>query len=127
MIADASRLRNNWIRFKHFVHINIQITWTAAIHARYCRHPNYKLVRYEDVVENPRATIQDLCNFLEIDYVDRMLSPEQYGSSYESKLGNTGISKSSLDAWRKKASPLTTALIWATHPIARRQLGYVKP
>jgi len=121
---DRSKLSNSWMRFRQFIHINIQISWTAAIHARFRSSRNYRLVRYEDVVTAPENQIRHLCEFLNIDFNETMLAPEQYGSSYSSLSGQRGVSPDSLDAWRDKISPLTASSIWNGHRRARKLLGY---
>ena len=84
------------LRFKHFVHINIQTAWTARIHSKYDGLENYKLVRYEDTVWQPRQQLRELCDFLEVDFLEDMLQPKQYGSSFDKIRNNKGVSQSSL-------------------------------
>ena len=111
------------MRFRQFVHVNIQISWTAALHRRLSALPNYRLVRYEDLVREPRPQLESLCTFLEIEFMSEMLEPRQYGSSFESA-GRRGVNPASLHAWRQRANPLVAGAIWLGHPRARRLLGY---
>ena len=120
--ADPWHVRG-CMRFRQFVHVNIQVSWTASLHRRMKRLPNYRLVRYEDVVTEPRPQLESLCEFLEVEFLPEMLHPRQYGSTFESA-GRRGVNKASLSAWRKRASPLATGAIWYLHPRARRILGY---
>lgn len=121
-------LRNNlargYMRFRQFVHINIQITWTARLHQRLKHHSNYCLVRYEDLVRNSRQEMIRICDFVGTDFVEQMLNPNQYGSSFDSIGGRRGVDKSSLERWRTSIHPLTATAIDILHPSAARQLGY---
>lgn len=120
--ADPWPVRGS-MRFRQFVHVNIQVSWTASLHRRMAHLPNYRLVRYEDVVMEPRRQLEGLCEFLDVEFLPEMLEPRQYGSSFESA-GRRGVNRASLDAWRHRASRVATGAIWYMHPRARRILGY---
>lgn len=112
-------------RLQQFAHINIQITWTASLHRKLCVLPNYRLVRYEDVVLEPEATLRNLCDFIDISLTDKMLSPQQFNSSFQmTKDSRRGIDKRSLERWRTTISPTTAFMIDAGHRRASRLLGY---
>jgi len=111
-------------RFRQFVHINIQVTWTARLHSKLRQRPNYRLVRYEDVVAAPEAQIRNLCEFLDIPFDTQMLQPNQYGSSFAEIKDGHGVDRSSLGRWRRELSPLTVASMRALHWRANRLLGY---
>jgi hypothetical protein len=114
-----------YMRFKQFVHINIQISYTAHMHKRLRNLPNYRLCRYEDLVLAPETEIRSLCDFLGIEFQAGMLKPHQFGSSFDSiGLKNQGIEKSSLERWRSSISPITAKLMDLTHRRAYRLLGY---
>ena len=112
-------------RLKQFVHINIQISWTARLHRKLRKLPNYRLVRYEDLVLKPDSEIRQLCDFLEIEFKQEMLKPKQFGSSFDG-IGhnNEGIERSSVDRWRMSISWFAAKMIDVLHPRAYRILGY---
>ena len=112
-------------RFKQFVHINLQIVWTARVHRKLRDLPNYRLIRYEDLVLAPDLEIRQLCDFLEIEFQQDMLKPEQFGSSFDS-IGNhnQGIERSSLERWRTTISRPAAKTIDLLHRRACRSLGY---
>jgi len=119
-----SRVSRNYSRLLQFAHINIQTTWTARCHKKLCSLPNYRLIRYEDIVTKPEETTRDLCEFLEIPFIQQMLEPNQYGSSYGNIGGRRGIETHSIGQWRRKIS-LTSALFMDfAHRRACRILGY---
>jgi hypothetical protein len=122
---DQNALARAYIRFKQFVHINIQTSWTAHIHRKFCGLPTYRLVRYEDMVTGPEQEIRQICEFLEIEFVEEMLQPQRFGSSYKSADQiNQGIDKSSLERWRSSISGFTAGVMDLLHPRAMRILGY---
>jgi hypothetical protein len=41
------------------------------------RYPsNYKVVRYEALIDEPEATLRDICDFIEIEFIPEMLDPD---------------------------------------------------
>jgi hypothetical protein len=115
-----------WMKARQFVHINIQVAWTARLHRQLRGHRNYRLVRYEDVVRNPEREMIGICDFLEVEFQPEMLSPHQYGSSYGEIRGKKGVDASSLEAWRERISPVTAAGLRVLHPVAWRRFGYAR-
>jgi len=122
---EQNRAVQTLMRFEQFVHINIQISWTARLHRKLQDLPNYRLVRYENLVLEPEYEIRQLCEFLEIDFQPEMLKPRQFGSSFRS-IGNNkqGIERSSLERWRTSISRLAAKIIDLLHRRAYRSLGY---
>ena len=116
--------RNRAIRLGQFVHISIQVLWTAYLHRQLQHKSNYLLVRYEDLVLEPKNTLGIVCDFLEVSYSQLMLQPNQYGSSYGEIGGGTGISTSSLDKWRQVLPPTTVRLLNLITRRAAESLGY---
>jgi hypothetical protein len=117
-------LRRSFKRSLQFIHINIQTIWTARLHREMRNMPNYRLLRYEDVVNNPEVELRQLCEFLEIPFLDAMLNPHQYGSSFDKIGASKGVDKSSLERWKKSISPWTARLIDVLQKTPSRNLGY---
>lgn len=122
--ADQNRVSKHFSRFKQFVHINIQTTWTAHLHKALAGRQNYKLVRYEDVVANPEETTRDVCAFLDIPFTAQMLEPNQYGSSFGNKKDRRGIETGSVGRWRQRISGVSAVTMDVLHRSAYRILGY---
>lgn len=123
--TDQSWVSRSYMRFRQFVHINIQITWTARLHEKLCKLPNYRLVRYEDLVLNPDAEIRKICEFLGITYLPEMLAPKRYGSSYDKPgIVGEGIEQASLERWRSSIHPMTAKFVDVAHKKAMRLFGY---
>lgn len=122
--ADDPFSTRAWMKARQFVHINLQVAWTARVHRQLKGLKNYRLVRYEDVVRHPEREIRRICEFLDVDFQRDMLSPNQYGSSYGKIRGREGVDPSSLEAWRERITPTTAALLRVLHPVAWRRFGY---
>ena len=106
------------------MHINVQVYWTACLHRKLNGLPNYKLVRYEDVVRRPERELRQICEYLDVDFVNRMLDPHQYGSSFDIIGSGHGVSSSSLDRWRTSISPWTARFMDIAHRSASKSFGY---
>lgn len=117
-------LSNGFVRFQHFVHINLQISWTAHLHARLKSSPSYCLVRYEDVVLQPESELRRICDFVGAKFIPAMLNPHQYGSSFDRIGAGKGVDRSSLERWRTSVRPITAKAIDILHPFARKRFGY---
>ncbi len=107
-----------YLRFKQFIHINIQTAWTARIHVKYCSKPNYLLVRYEDVIQDSEAQLRAICRFLGVDLNSLMLVPEEYGSSFQKPSGSAGVNSKSLERWREEISAVTSTWFDTVHKYA---------
>jgi hypothetical protein len=121
---DSNSFSRNAMRFKQFVHINIQVSWTARLHRRLKHLPNYTLVRYEDVVLQPEAELRRICEFLGTEFLPAMLNPHQYGSSFDIIGAGTGVNHSSLERWRTTVRPFTAKTLDLLHPSANEIFGY---
>lgn len=125
-LSDSeNKLMRSTKKLMQFAHIGIQTRWTASIHERYKTLPNYKLVRYEDVVTDPRNELRQICDFLNVGFEDNMLNPYQYGSSFEKIGKKSGVDKSSLTRWRSAISSKTSCLIQILQKKPMRVFGYI--
>jgi hypothetical protein len=75
----------------------------------------YKVVRFEDLVENPEAVTRDLCEFLGITFANSLLCPSYFGvpvsgNSHEGTLFQ-GVSKQNKGRWRERISEREAATI----------------
>jgi len=125
-LSDSeSQLMTSTKKVMQFVHIAIQTQWTAAIHERYKALPNYKLVRYEDVVTDTKNELRQICEFLSVNFEQDMLNPHQYGSSFEQIGKKSGVDKSSLTRWQSVISAKTACLIQILQKKPMKVFGYL--
>ena len=123
-LKDKGLAGRLWMRLRQFVHINIQISWTARVHRQLRDLPNYMLSRYEDLVTDPEPNIRALCKFVDIEFQDDMVAPRQFGSSFENRPDGAGMNQQALERWKTTISPLTARFIDIFHFRAMRLLGY---
>jgi len=122
---DQSWLSQRYMRFRQFVHINLQISWTARLHKQLRGLPNYRLIRYEDLVLDPENQIRALCSFIDVEFCNEMLQAQQFGSSFDDfKGGDHGVKRTSVDRWRKELSTFSIRAMDALHRRAYESLGY---
>ena len=122
---DDDWITKNYNKFKQFVHINLQVSWTARIHRRLASKPYYRLLRYEDLVQRPEQELRALCEFIDIEFRSDMLTPEQFGSSFDDITeGGAGIDQAALTRWRTTISPLTAKFIDIVHSRSFALFGY---
>ena len=119
-----NRAGKTWSRLQQFAHISIQTRGTAQLHAKLGESPNYRLIRYEDIIRAPEATISSLCEFLGVDFLPGMLLPNQYGSSFNEIGDARGIDASSLDKWRTQMSAFESRLFDGFSGRSVERLGY---
>jgi hypothetical protein len=77
--------------------------------------PNYKVIRYEDLVARPQAILEELCLYLNLSFQDSVLEPTYMGKPW---LGNStsseqfkGISDKSLNQYIKTIDPIVISLV----------------
>jgi hypothetical protein len=64
-------------------------------------HPRVRIVRYEDLVGAPEATVRGLCTDLNLTYDAAMLEVPHWGSSTVQHRASSGLSAAALDKWRE--------------------------
>jgi hypothetical protein len=77
--------------------------WTARLHLRFKKLSNYRLFRYEDLLAEPEAVLRELCEFIEVNFTDAMLRPQN---------GRHEHQPSSLTGRQQKAFDATAAIRW---------------
>jgi hypothetical protein len=93
---EARRLRVNYHPY------TLSKLWNAAIAAAqvFRDHKQVMSVRFEDILEQPAATMQKICLHLGIPYHPEMLDIPQASSSNEADSQETGIKKERAGNWK---------------------------
>ena len=88
-----------WVNYNPFT---ISKLWkeTIKVASEIEGHLRFKLIRFEDVVTNPRKEIQSLCKFIGIDYEENMINVQHVSSSHLKYKHRTGIIKDNIDIWK---------------------------
>jgi hypothetical protein len=89
-----------------FVLLQVTMAWAGAVHRHRTlrrRYPGrYQVLRFEDLVVDPQATLADLCAFLGVGFEARML--EQKVTSKGANVGQAGFDAGAADRWRSAIS-----------------------
>lgn len=111
-----------------FILLEVGWAWARAVaHHRALsrRYPaTYRLVRFEDLVRDPEATIDGLCAFLGVDPEPAML--QQKVVSKGSRVGEAGFDVGAADRWRATIRPSEAR--WLGRMLGKRieEMGYTR-
>jgi hypothetical protein len=109
-----------------FVLFTVVWTWAAAVgrHRDYARRfpGRYRLLRFEELVAAPEATLADLCQFVGVELEPRML--EQKVTSKGALDGAVGFDAAAADRWRLEIRPRARWLIERLLGRRLAEMGY---
>ena len=93
IVSSFSRTTN----MQDSLYLNAIFNWTDSVEhiKKYKKElpaEQYFVLKFEDIHENPKATIDNLCNFLEIDCEDSMLEPESWPKLFDTNFVDANIS-----------------------------------
>lgn len=89
----------DWINYHP---ITISRIWHTAVKAadRFIDHENVHIVYFEKLLDSPEKTVEEICEFAEIEYKSSMLQVPQVGSSVDTdKPTKTGINPNRAGHW----------------------------
>lgn len=99
---------------------------TAKIYRRYRERMNYYMMRFEDIVAEPEKSIQALCEFLEVEFLDEMLNPPVDSTAYVDRGDRgIGIDKNAISRWRDHIPGVSKNLLEWTLKREMREMGYL--
>lgn len=127
--AFNTLIRKSGLLFDLLSSLHVILNWSrvSRLNRRYQeRYPGkFYLLKYEDLICEPRSTIQALCQFLEIDFSEEMLQQTVVNSSFVQK-GDVvqGFDTASIERWREQLHPLLHRwfLFWCKEKLV--QHGY---
>jgi Sulfotransferase family len=112
--------------FKLYIVLQTTIVWFESVqrYRRYKRlYPNnYYLLRFEDLVTDPIQQVEQLCEFLGIDFQDKML--DQFVVSDGFQAGQDGFDSQAAVRWRRHIDPWINAwfVFWFRKDL--KEFGY---
>ena len=104
--------------FINYHPITISLLWrsSASFIIPYLSNPNIKCVKFEELIFEPKKTIMEVCDFVGVEFEDRMLDvPYALSSVYEDEKGKKGFDKRRIGNWKKN---LNSAEIFIVELIA---------
>jgi omega-hydroxy-beta-dihydromenaquinone-9 sulfotransferase len=100
-----------WVNYHPYT---VARLWSQATGAALAlaQHPRVTLVKFEDLLQQPEATVRQLCGRLGLSYEASMLDVGQINSSHQSSAGGArrGLQTAAIDTWRKILSRTETAI-----------------
>ena len=96
-VAEVVRL---WLNYHPVTMVRLWLSATREAMA-IGGHPRVRIVRYEDLVGSPEATVRGLCAALGLTYEAGMLNVPHWGSSTVQHRASSGLSAAALDKWRE--------------------------
>lgn len=93
----------SWINYHP---LTVSKLWSGAIKSslKFQNNKQVLTLKFEDLVNQPNEQINDLCEFIGIDYDEAMLSIPYWGSSREKNtVGKKGIQQTATNAWRNSS------------------------
>jgi hypothetical protein len=93
-----------------YLSLNVLLHWKRIVrlHDRYQKAfpESYHLVRFEDLVSRPRASVTEICGFLDIPFEVGMLQQKVVKSSFLAEGEQIeGFQTSAIDRWRQHLQP----------------------
>ena len=89
---------------------------------------NYKEIKYEDLTDNPKKVMSNICKFLKVKFSDKLLIPTIIG---ESTRGNNyegenffKISSKNVDRWRERINEQEAKIIEFYFKEEMKKYGY---
>ncbi|MEO8509636.1 MAG: sulfotransferase [Chloroflexota bacterium] len=106
------------------------ITWRAAarLDSRYRRElgDRYLLVRFEDLIGDPEASLRRVCEFLGIAFSTSLLEARRTGSSYTAgRHAGDGFDSKAAERWRDHIHPLASRFLSGALGADMERHGYV--
>jgi hypothetical protein len=100
-----------WVNYHPYTMARLWFQATRAA-LELADHPRFTLLRFEDLVTAPEATVRALCTRLGLEYDARMLQVKQINSSHHSSAGDqrTGLRPEAIHVWRQVLSPSEIAI-----------------
>ena len=115
----------SWL-FEAFILLETAWAWATAVsqHRVFARAyaDRYRLVRFEDLVSDPMATVADLCGFLGLSVEPAMF--EQKVISRGVLLGQSGFDAGAADRWRESIGPRPKRMLEVLLGGRLRELAY---
>ena len=111
---------------ERFVLLEVAWAWARAVHRHRTLHRRfagrYRLVRFEDLVAAPEATLGELCDFLGLAFEPRLL--EQQVTSRGALVGAAGFDAAAADRWREHIDPAAKAALQQLLGSRFAEMGY---
>jgi omega-hydroxy-beta-dihydromenaquinone-9 sulfotransferase len=114
-----------WVNYHPYTIARLWSGATASALAL-AEHPRVTLVRFEQLVQEPEATVRLLCSRLGLRYDKKMLDVRQINSSHQSSAGGArrGLHTDAIRSWTQSLTPTEIAITERLCGDLMRRFGY---
>ena len=98
-LSTTLRLGNKW-----------KITSNLALKNQKKYSIHFKILKFEQLILEPKKSIENICRFLEVDFESPMLTPPVINSSFRQKK-NDGFNTESLEKWKHHLSKYNQIIV----------------
>lgn len=114
-----------WVNYHPYTVARLWSEATAAALAL-AQHPRVTLIQFEELLQQPEATVRRLCARLGLDFDEKMLDVGQINSSHQSSTGGArrGLQTAAIDTWRKILTQTETAIAERRCGALMNRFGY---
>jgi hypothetical protein len=128
-VSPASRVFRRLRRpFELYSALDVALEWRRIVrlHASYVRrYPDrYTVVRFEDLLADPRGEVERLCRFVGIAFDESLLDQSVANSSFASGDERHGFDAAAADRWRSHLDPITDRWFGLWCGAQMRAFGY---
>ncbi len=124
----SAMARRAGLFFELYASLDVALAWRSAIrlHREYRqRYPRqYYLSKFEDLLSDPRESVEKLCRFVEVPFQESMLQQLVLNSSFLPKRQRAGFDTSAISRWRQYIHPVVNRwfALWTARHLA--EFGY---
>lgn len=121
--VPVSEVARQWLNYHPFSMMKL---WRSATQQAQSLQDDdrFLVVRYEDLIADPQATLAALCTKLDLEFDDEMMSVPHWGSSTVEHNESAGLSSASIDKWQSVLNGAEIAYCEARSKPEREIFGY---
>jgi len=102
-----------------------QYIWSSRLHISYNKkYNNYELFKYEDLLSDPKRTIEQLCKHTGIEFNEEMLKPGKGQASSITDKKQEGFDSSAAFRWKKHITVFENRMITLLTKASMRRFSY---
>lgn len=110
-IDRASYVNRLSAKIKRLIYLKHQYYWATKTHLQCQGNRKYFLSKFEDFVINPRKQIMNICQWLNIDYREKMLDTRVIDTSFAVDKNKRGFDIKAVDRWKEILSPFEISCV----------------
>lgn len=112
------------IPFLSFIYLIYQYKLSYNFHITHNGSDNYHLQKFEILIIEPKKSLLNICEFLDIEFKESMLYPPVVDSSYNNKERKRGFDKKTLIRWKSELDYFIEVLITMFLKKEMKYFGY---